>query len=30
VDGRYPKTTPDPVRVVYLLNKSDSYFFANP
>jgi hypothetical protein len=30
VDGRYPKTTPDPVRVAYLLNKSDSYFFADP
>jgi hypothetical protein len=30
VDGRSPKTTPDPIRVAYLLNKSDSCFFADP
>jgi hypothetical protein len=29
VDGRSPKTTPDPVRVAYPLNKSDNYFFAD-
>ena len=30
VDGRHPKTTPDPVRIAYPRNKSNSDFFADP